>query len=161
MRQQLAARQAADLSRANDDLANLRAGITLRNPAEPGNAAIAYINVEGAPNRLAAFSQLDAAGNGIVGRGPGIFEASPQPNAQGVFTNRVVDAEYKILDNLAATLGNNRNASGSVTLFTELPTCASCTSVIDQFRRRYPNVTVNIVQRGVTSRPAPQRSGGN
>lgn len=49
------------------------------------------------------------------------------------------------LNNVAAQLGNNTSAKGTINLFTERPPCVSCSINIDQFRQKYPNIQLNIV----------------
>ncbi|OMD44496.1 hypothetical protein BSK65_29780 [Paenibacillus odorifer] len=58
---------------------------------------------------------------------------------------RDYDTEYKILNDIASQLGGNKNAEGTINLFTERLTCQSCSDVILDFRREYPNITVNIL----------------
>ncbi|WP_429948369.1 deaminase domain-containing protein [Enterococcus sp. AZ101] len=36
------------------------------------------------------------------------------------------------------------NISGKIDLFTELPACQSCTNVILEFRKKFPNIELNI-----------------
>ncbi|MGZ0050582.1 deaminase domain-containing protein [Brevibacillus gelatini] len=55
---------------------------------------------------------------------------------------RTLDAEVKILEELASQLSSN--ASGKVHLFSELPFCQSCLGVIKQFKEQFPNVEVII-----------------
>jgi hypothetical protein len=57
---------------------------------------------------------------------------------------RDVDTEYKILESVAQTLGDNHAAKGKINLFTERAPCASCNPIINQFRERYPNVQLNV-----------------
>ncbi|WP_269208820.1 deaminase domain-containing protein, partial [Neisseria meningitidis] len=59
-------------------------------------------------------------------------------------TLRNIDGEYKLLETIAQQLGNNRNVSGRIDLFTELKACQSCSNVILEFRNRYPNIQLNI-----------------
>ncbi|WP_083609419.1 MULTISPECIES: deaminase domain-containing protein [unclassified Paenibacillus] len=58
---------------------------------------------------------------------------------------RDYDTEYEILNDIAFQLGDNKNAKGTINLFTERLTCQSCSDVIMSFRREYPNITVNIL----------------
>ena len=74
-----------------------------------------------------------------------IFESMTINNSKGIPINRSTDTEAKILNNIANQLGNNSNAKGSITLFTEREPCASCAINIDQFRKKYPNIDLNIV----------------
>ncbi|MDP4099121.1 hypothetical protein OIN60_20580 [Paenibacillus sp. P96] len=58
---------------------------------------------------------------------------------------RDYDTEYKILNDIASQLGGNKNAKGTINLFTERLTCRSCSDVIMDFRREYPNIKVNVL----------------
>ena len=63
---------------------------------------------------------------------------------------RDVDTEYKILSDIQSRLGNNFEVAGSIKLYTELEPCFSCRSVIEQFKKMYPNIKIEIVySRGV------------
>jgi The BURPS668_1122 family of deaminases len=55
---------------------------------------------------------------------------------------RGFDTEAKILENIATDLPVD--ATGTVNLYTELSPCFSCTSVIEQFRQRFPGIRVNV-----------------
>ncbi|WP_369690900.1 deaminase domain-containing protein [Phytopseudomonas flavescens] len=58
------------------------------------------------------------------------------------------------MDNLAQKLGNNTTAKGSVTIFTERVACSSCLGVVEQFKAKYPNIQVNVLDNnGVIMRP--------
>ena len=58
---------------------------------------------------------------------------------------REVDTEYKILENFAQQHKSNPQVQGSINLFTERPTCRSCTDVIkEQIAKMFPNVEVRL-----------------
>nr|WP_267483604.1 MULTISPECIES: deaminase domain-containing protein [Photorhabdus] len=124
-----------------------------------GNVAVANISVEGLPSQMSAHSRIDAptlaqAAQGIVGKSSGIFTTQTLPNKAGAMIPRATDSEAKILDNIAQKLGNNTFAKGTVNIFTERPACASCLSVVDQFRAKYPNIQVNVLDNnGIVLRP--------
>ncbi|WP_051411155.1 deaminase domain-containing protein [Acetivibrio clariflavus] len=70
--------------------------------------------------------------------------------------NRAVDTEAKILEQIASELGAAKSADGNINwgstsskgimnLFTELEPCPSCYGVMQQFRKHYPNITINII----------------
>jgi hypothetical protein len=71
-----------------------------------------------------------------------LFETRPTRGA--IPTN--VDSEVKILEDIASGLPSD--ARGTINLFTERPPCPSCRGVIDQFRERFPNITVNVTHGG-------------
>ncbi|WP_371916128.1 deaminase domain-containing protein [Pseudomonas sp. URIL14HWK12:I9] len=67
---------------------------------------------------------------------------------------RGIDTEYKILDNIAHQLGGDTSDRGTVNILMEKAACASCLNVAGQFRARYPNISVNILDnQGVMLRP--------
>ncbi|KAF0863509.1 hypothetical protein PLD_22910 [Pseudomonas sp. LD120] len=91
---------------------------------------------------------------GIVGEGSGLFQTQSVPNKSGVLIPRAGDSEAKILDGLAQKLGNNFNAKGTVTIFTERPACSSCLGVVEQFKVKYPNIRIDVLDNnGVVMRP--------
>lgn len=55
-----------------------------------------------------------------------------------------MDTEFKILETVAQRLGNNFEAVGRINLMSEKTVCPSCSSVIQQFRDRYPKVQLNV-----------------
>ena len=59
---------------------------------------------------------------------------------------RVVDTEYKILEDMAARLPD-RSVKGRVKLYTDLPPCASCWNVMKQFMAEYTNVNMSVLYR--------------
>jgi filamentous hemagglutinin len=122
---------------------DVRAGLP-SDPRRSGNVAAAQINIEGLPAQMAAHSDINQAGKGVVGKGSGNFTSMELPNAQGVPVQRSTDSEYKILDNIADRLGNNTSATGTVKIVTERPACDSCLDVANQFRAKYPNIDVQI-----------------
>ncbi|UOK38523.1 hemagglutinin repeat-containing protein [Pseudomonas palleroniana] len=119
-----------------------------------GNVAVAEIDIPGIPRQMAAHSQVSDAGKGLVGSGNGNFVAQSVPNKAGDLVYRGIDTEYKILDNIADQLGGNTSARGTVNILTEKAACASCLNVAEQFKAKYPNITVNILDnQGVMLRP--------
>jgi The BURPS668_1122 family of deaminases len=140
---------------ARNDIGDIRSRLVFANPDLQGNVAVAYLDIDGLPNtrQLAAHSGTSNPTADLVGDGPGQFTSSTVPNAEGFPIRRSVDSEYKILDNLAAQLGNNTQARGVVNLFTEITPCTSCNGVIDQFRARYPNIRINVRDNGINRIP--------
>ena len=123
-----------------------------------GNFGAAVIDVPGVQPLMAASSGLQAkdikdrpklADKGFVVevKNP-TFAAFTVNNSSGRPINRSVDTENKILNNIAAQLGNNTNAKGTVNLFTERQPCLSCSMNISQFKQRYPNIQLNIIDSG-------------
>ena len=61
--------------------------------------------------------------------------------ASGAMT-RAFDSEVKLLEDIAKDL--SEDAKGRISLYTERKPCSSCDSVIQQFRKRFPNIIVEI-----------------
>ena len=59
--------------------------------------------------------------------------------------DRSKDTEFKILNEIATSLGNNRNAVGKIKLYTDLDCCPSCNDVIRQFKAKYPNISIEVI----------------
>ena len=124
-----------------------------------GNMAVADVSIDGLPSQMAAHSRISnptaaQQAQGIVGDGAGIFQTQSVPNKSGMLIPRAGDSEAKIFDGLAQKLGENTAAKGSVTIFTERAACSSCLGVAEQFKAKYPNIQVNILDNnGVVMRP--------
>lgn len=58
--------------------------------------------------------------------------------------DRDQDTEFKILEAVTEWLGDNPGATGRVALYTDLPPCASCLRVIEEFKRRYPKIRLTV-----------------
>jgi len=63
---------------------------------------------------------------------------------------RYSDTEYKILEDLASRLPDSA-VSGRVRLYTDLPPCASCRHVMQQFLEAYPRIQLQVLYRGRTN----------
>ncbi|WP_192929439.1 deaminase domain-containing protein, partial [Pseudomonas aeruginosa] len=101
-----------------------------------------------------SWSPFSYAGKGLIGSGSGNFVAQSVPNKAGDMVYRGIDTEYKILDNISGQLGSNTSARGAVNILMEKAACASCLNVAEQFKAKYPNITVNILDnQGVMLRP--------
>ena len=100
---------------------------------------------------MAASSRIDdaipasLAEQGLVGDTPPVLPASALPVVNGPPVLRTTDSEYKILNAIANQLGDNTQVTGSITLMSELPPCASCSGAIEAFKVKYPNITVNVI----------------
>ncbi|MBO2568048.1 hypothetical protein I6M39_03400 [Shewanella algae] len=121
-----------------------------------GNVGVAQLDIPGLPIELKAHSRInyptDKGADGFVhlaDESDWIFKPKAvDPDNVRVGTpdayTRQWDTEFKILNDVALRLGNNRNATGSINLFTERLTCTSCTDVIFDFKARYPNIQLNV-----------------
>lgn len=58
--------------------------------------------------------------------------------------SRAYDSEYKLLEELAFRYAQTPEVEGIINLFTERPPCDSCTNVIGQFRRQFPNIILTV-----------------
>nr|WP_255260059.1 deaminase domain-containing protein [Bacillus sp. AFS023182] len=58
-------------------------------------------------------------------------------------TARFYDTEAKILEDIASQI-KYPNIFGKIDLYTELDTCQSCSNIILEFRKGYPNIQLNI-----------------
>lgn len=118
-----------------------------------GNMATADIRIDGRQSTMAAHSGISNPSEaqfklGIVGNVDSTFETFSVANKSGHMVERSGDSEVKILSNLAQQLGSNNKASGTVIIFTERPPCASCLNVAEQFKNRYPNIQIDILDNG-------------
>lgn len=59
---------------------------------------------------------------------------------------RSVDTEFKIVEDLAARMPD-KEASGRLKLYTDLPPCASCWNAMKQFMAEYTNVNMSVLYR--------------
>ena len=59
---------------------------------------------------------------------------------------RVVDTEYKILEDMATRLPDP-SVKGRIKLYTDLPPCASCWNAMKQFMAEYTNVNMSVLYR--------------
>jgi hypothetical protein len=58
--------------------------------------------------------------------------------------DRDQDTEFKLLEAVTEWLGDDPDATGKVALYTDLPPCASCMRVIEEFKRRYPRLRLSV-----------------
>jgi len=58
--------------------------------------------------------------------------------------SRAYDTEYKILEEVALRYFQTPEVQGNINLWTEREPCASCYYVIEQFGRRFPNITLTV-----------------
>ncbi|MFD1906935.1 deaminase domain-containing protein [Paenibacillus rhizoplanae] len=79
-----------------------------------------------------------------------IYKATEAPDNAGNIYLRDGDTEYKILNDVASKLGDNKDAAGTIRLFTEKDTCGSCNNIIQQFQKDFPNIKVEVLHNGDT-----------
>ncbi len=59
--------------------------------------------------------------------------------------DRICDAEFKILNEIARNLGNNTEVRGTIKFYTDLDYCPSCRNVMKQFKAKYEHVTIQVL----------------
>ncbi|MCW3482194.1 hemagglutinin repeat-containing protein [Neisseriaceae bacterium JH1-16] len=145
-----------DLSEVKGALAqqitDLRATLSSA-PRRSGNMGVAQIDIPGVQPTMAASSQVNSPtaaqqALGFVGQVIETFPSSIVPSKSGVMINRASDSEAKILNNIAAQLGDRTSTSGTINLLTEKAPCESCADVIKRFEAKYPNIKVNVMDNG-------------
>lgn len=57
--------------------------------------------------------------------------------------DRIVDSEAKLFEYAASICNDGKNHE--LLMLSELPSCASCLGVLEQFQKRYPEVKVQMV----------------
>ncbi|MBE9228057.1 hypothetical protein IQ264_21780 [Phormidium sp. LEGE 05292] len=104
------------------------------------NIAIAEFEINGDTGELIAISGR-ATRPGTVGlpQQP-LFVTYEVPPGH----SRAYDSEYKLLEELAFRYAQTPEIEGKINLFTERSPCDSCTNVIEQFRRRFPNIILTV-----------------
>ena len=112
-----------------------------------GNMAIADVDVQGLKNEYVAHSQINKVGD----KGADLADFSHlKSEDERIFASyvedkfpRYQDTEAKILEDIATNI-KDPNMSGTINLYSELPCCQSCSNVILEFRRKFPNIKLNV-----------------
>ncbi|WP_245617794.1 deaminase domain-containing protein [Carnobacterium gallinarum] len=109
-----------------------------------GNVAIADVQIDGLKNEYVAHSGIHS--DSSKGYDLADFSVTKDKKALTSYVDdrfpRFNDTEAKILEDIASKI--DFNTKGVIDLYTELPTCQSCTNLILEFRYKYPKVTLNI-----------------
>jgi hypothetical protein len=92
-----------------------------------------------------AFSEVGVSGkalrNGTVGNPVNrLFSTS---NVGGF--SRAFDSEVKLLESFARQFSRNTSVKGVLKIVSERQFCGSCSNVVSQFQKMFPNVTVKII----------------
>ncbi|GIM58158.1 deaminase domain-containing protein [Capnocytophaga canimorsus] len=79
-----------------------------------------------------------------------IFEAINATSTKGNTWLRITDSEYRMLNNLAKDLGAKQGGvyphiTGEIKIVSEFKYCDSCTGVIQQFNKMFPNIKLILV----------------
>lgn len=117
------------------------------NLAKRGNMAVADVDVPGIKDNFVAHSKI----NDVLDKGFDIADFSYlKSENERIFTSyvndqypRYHDTEAKILEDIASQI-TDPNVSGKINLYSELPCCQSCSNIILEFRRMFPNIELNI-----------------
>jgi hypothetical protein len=118
------------------------------NLSKRGNMAYAEVDINGLKNEYIAHSKI----NSSVDKGADIADFSYlKPENERIFNSyvddsfpRFHDTEAKILEDIASGI-KNKNINGTVNLYSELPCCQSCSNIVLEFRRMFPNVKLNVI----------------
>ncbi|OKP83154.1 hypothetical protein A3842_00665 [Paenibacillus sp. P3E] len=114
--------------------------------------ATADVKIPGIKTEFSAHSRVNKSGD----KGSDVADFSYQKSAEvrmfgtyvkdgkpGAEFDRFHDTEAKILEDIASQI-KNPSIRGKIDLYTELPACQSCSNVILEFRRMFPNIELNI-----------------
>ncbi|MFA4134243.1 MULTISPECIES: deaminase domain-containing protein [unclassified Brevibacillus] len=79
-----------------------------------------------------------------------VVEITQKVNKQNVVNgeeawDRATDTEFKILNEIATKLGENKEAVGKIKMYTDLDCCSSCSNVIGQFKEKYPKIEIEVI----------------
>ena len=126
---------------------NIREQMPSTNLAKCGNMAVADVDVPGIKDNFLAHSKI----NDVLDKGFDIADFSYlKSENERIFTSyvndqypRYHDTEAKILEDIAYQI-TDPNVSGTINLYSELPCCQSCSNIILEFRRMFPNIELNI-----------------
>jgi len=139
---------------AQDKLNNIRNQMPNNDLAKRGNMAMADVKIEGIKSEFSAHSKIDSMSD----KGADIAEFSlKKPETERIFEtyepaaskidgkpfDRFHDTEAKILEDIASQVKEPK-VFGTIDLYTELPACQSCTNIIFEFRRKFPNIKLNV-----------------
>ena len=128
-------------------IADIRSQMPNNNLGKRGNMAMADVDISGVKDSFVAHSKI----NTETDKGADVAEFSYLKSAtERIFTTyvdekypRYHDTEAKILEDIAAQI-SDRNVDGVINLYSELPCCQSCSNIILEFRRMFPNIMLNI-----------------
>lgn len=111
-----------------------------------GNMAIADVQIEGMKSEFVAHSRIHSD----TSKGADVADFSMSKEDK-IFTTyvedkfpRFNDTEAKILEDIASQI-TDPQIKGKITLFTELPPCDSCSDIIEEFKRMFPNIQVDVL----------------
>lgn len=114
---------------------------------QKGNVAIADVNIPEIKSEFKAHNRIHSEDS----LGSIVTDFSYAPLAENrIFESyvedgfpRYNDTEAKILEDIASQI-KDPNIKGTIDLYSELDCCQSCSNLILEFRRKYPNIELNI-----------------
>lgn len=140
------------ITKLGDRVSNIRAQMPNSKLRNQGNMATADVDISGIKKEFNAHSQI----NTPTSKGADIgdfsylkpdterkFKTYVDAGKPGLEYPRYHDTEVKILEDIASQI-KDPGISGTINLYTEAPACQSCTNVILEFRREFPNIKLNI-----------------
>ena len=93
------------------------------------------------------FSEIGISGkavrNGTVGNPDPVNRFFQTFDVGGY--SRALDSEIKLLESFARQYSNNTNIKGVLKIVSERQFCGSCSNVVGQFQKMFPNVSVRII----------------
>ncbi len=112
-----------------------------------GNVAVADVDIYGIKSEFKAHSKIHSKDS--IGSISGDFSYAPSAEqrffesyVEDVFP-RYNDTEAKILEDIVSKIKDS-NTKGVINLYTELDCCQSCSNLILEFRRKFPNIKLNV-----------------
>ncbi len=125
----------------------IRAKMPNRKLRKEGNMAIADVDIPNIKESFIAHSNI----NDKYKKGADVADFSfLKPEGERTFTtyvdveySRYHDTEAKILEDIASQI-TNKNISGTINMYSELPCCQSCSNIISEFRKMFPNIELNV-----------------
>ena len=130
-----------------NEIKDIRGEMSTTNLAKRGNMAVADVDIPGIKDNFVAHSKINAE----FDKGADVADFSYlKPENERIFTTyvddqypRYHDTEAKILEDIASQITDS-NVSGTINLYSELPCCQSCSNIILEFRRKFPNIKLNV-----------------
>ena len=128
---------------------DIRSKMPNTNLAKRGNMAVADVDIAGIKKEFVAHSKINSnqdKGANLIG----VEFSYLKSQSERIFTTyvedkfpRFHDTEAKILEDIAAQITDS-NIGGTIYLYSELPCCQSCSNIILEFRKMFPNIKLNV-----------------
>ena len=123
-----------------------------------GNMGMAEVKIQGIKQQFIAHSKI----NNIDDKGYHVedFSLLKEENDRiftqykkisswegGELYDRFVDTEAKILEHIGSLITSD--SEGSIILYTEKPPCQSCSSIISEFREKFPKIKLTVIHKEI------------